>query len=70
MNVISIQKKFIFIHVPKTGGNSLQKVLKVYSEDVLTTNGKYQDGIERFGVTNVKYKTKKHSPLSYYYSVM
>jgi len=68
--MISIQNKFIFIHVPKTGGNSLQEILKIYSEDVLTTNGKYQDGIEDFGVTNTKYKTKKHSPLSYYHSVM
>lgn len=70
MNVISIQKKFIFIHVPKTGGNSLQKALKMYSEDILTTNDKNQDGIERFGIINIKYKTKKHSPLSYYNSVM
>lgn len=70
INMISIQNNFIFIHVPKTGGNSLQEILKIYSEDVLTTNGKYQDGIEDFGVTNTKYKTKKHSPLSYYHSVM
>ena len=68
--MISIRNKFIFIHIPKTGGNSLQEVLKIYSEDILTTNNKYQDGIERFGVTNIKYRTKKHSPLSYYHSVM
>lgn len=68
--MISIQKQFLFVHVPKTGGNSIQNVLKRYSEDEIVINGVHQDGIERFGVRNARYEVSKHSPLSQYQSVM
>lgn len=64
--MISIEKKFLFIHVPKTGGNSIQQVLSEYSDDRLIINDKRQDGIERFEVMNGLYKTTKHSSLSQY----
>jgi len=41
-------------------------VLRDYSEDQLVALRKEQDGIERFGLRNPKYKIKKHSTLSEY----
>jgi len=61
--MISFQKRFLFVHIPKTAGNSIQSVLRDYSEDELVALRKEQDGIERFGLRNSKYKIKKHSTL-------
>jgi hypothetical protein len=64
--MISFQKGFLFVHVPKTAGNSIQGVLRDYSEDEVVALRKEQDGIERFGVRNPKYKIRKHSTLREY----
>src|SRR5215469_1118841 len=64
--MISLQKGFVFVHIPKTAGNSIQSVLRDYSEDELVALREEQDGIERFGVRNSKYKIKKHSTLREY----
>ena len=64
--MISSQNRFLFVHIPKTAGNSIQSVLRDYSEDQLVALRKEQDGIERFGLRNPKYKIKKHSTLSEY----
>src|SRR5581483_7192196 len=64
--MISFQKRFLFVHVPKTAGNSIQSVLRDYSEDELVALRGEQDGIERFGLRNPKYKVKKHSTLAEY----
>jgi Sulfotransferase family len=64
--MISFQKGFLFVHIPKTAGNSIQSALRDYSEDQLVALRKEQDGIERFGLRNPKYKIRKHSTLAEY----
>ena len=64
--MISFQKQFLFVHIPKTAGNSIQSVLRDYSEDQLVALRKEQDGIERFGLRNPNYKIRKHSVLKEY----
>jgi hypothetical protein len=68
--MISFQKRFLFVHIPKTAGNSIQSVLRDYSEDELVALRKEQDGIERFGLRNPNYKIKKHSTLSEYHHAL
>ncbi|MEA5510386.1 sulfotransferase family 2 domain-containing protein [Crocosphaera sp. UHCC 0190] len=68
--MLSMQKQFLFIHVPKTGGNSLQNILSHYSEDKIVIHGKHQDGIERFEVRNDNYEVTKHSTLKHYQEIL
>lgn len=65
------KNKVIFVHYPKTGGNSIQDALRNYSEDQIISKGVHQDGIERFGVLNSEHKNlKKHSTLQDYYNAI
>ncbi len=64
--MISLRNQFLFVHIPKTAGNSIQSVLRHYSEDELVVLRQEQDGIERFGLRNPKYKLRKHSTLAEY----
>lgn len=64
--MLSLQKKFLFVHVHKTAGNSIQSVLRHYSEDEIVASRSHQDGIERFGLRNSRFEIKKHSLLSDY----
>lgn len=51
--LISHSYNFVFIHVPKTGGNSIQWALQDYSEDRLyIRNPRTQDGMNRFAVAD------------------
>jgi len=64
--MISFQKQFLFVHIPKTAGNSIQSILRDYSEDEVVALRGEQDGIERFGLRNPNYKVRKHSTLAEY----
>lgn len=64
--MLSLKHNFLFVHVPKTGGNSIQKVLEPFSEDKLVALHSFQDGKERFSIQNPNYPYHKHSTLREY----
>lgn len=66
--MISGRYKFIFLHVPKTGGNAVQSYLLPFSDDRKVV-GAYQDGVDRFGVTGDVTPTK-HATLADYARVL
>jgi hypothetical protein len=69
--VLSLKKKFLFIHIPKTAGNAIQGHLRDYSEDEITAPGPLQDGIERFELrSSLHPRLHKHSTLCQYRRVL
>lgn len=65
--MISLAHKFLFVHIPKTAGNSIQNVLRSYSEDRIVCLAPYQDGVERFEIRSDKFDIHKHSTLQEYH---
>ena len=64
--MISLKYNFLFVHIPKTAGNSIQNILRTYSEDRVVCLNPLQDGVERFGVISERFRTRKHSKLNDY----
>jgi len=64
--MISTSHNFIFIHIPKTGGNSIHNALRAFSDDQVVCKSDIQDGVERFELTHSKYNISKHSNLRQY----
>jgi Sulfotransferase family len=62
--MMSTERKFIYVHVPKTGGNSIQSSLQPFSDDNKVLNT-HQDGINRFNIIGPNTSTK-HMTLAGY----
>lgn len=64
--MLSTERRFLFVHIPKTGGNSIQNILRQYADDQVVSLAPHQDGVERFEVRSSTYETHKHSTLADY----
>lgn len=62
--MISTRHNFIFLHVHKTAGNAISRVLEPVSDDRIVTH-RHQDGVNRFELHGPRTKAK-HVPLSDY----
>ena len=66
--MLSLSHKFLFVHIPKTGGNTIQNILTPYSEDQIVAQAE-QDGRERFEVRG-RFTRHKHATLADYHAQM
>lgn len=60
--------RLIFIHIQKTGGNSLSHLLLPLSDDQMTVD-RHQDGQNRFGIAG-PVTTRKHMNLDEYHAAL
>lgn len=69
--MISSEFKLIFLHFPKTGGNSIQTALKHISDDEFYQRIERHDGINDFAIRNSTYADlTKHASLADYATAM
>jgi hypothetical protein len=64
--MLSTRFNFLYLHVPKTGGNAIQRALIAVSDDRIETYPR-QDGWDRFGVVG-PFTPRKHAMLEEYRS--
>jgi len=63
---MSVAHSFLFIHVPKTAGNSIHRALLPFSEDRIVLMGDHQDGVNRFEIRSPTLEMHKHLTLAEY----
>ena len=68
--MLSLKHHFLFIHIPKTAGNSIQQVLDKYADENIVAVKPWQDGVEDFEIVSKKYGTSKHSTLREYRKIL
>jgi sulfotransferase famil protein len=67
--MISRSKKFVFVHIPKTAGNSIALALQQYSDDQIVFTNRQQEynesvgGLNRFGLARAHLDLGKHARL-------
>ncbi|MDU8930009.1 sulfotransferase family 2 domain-containing protein [Alisedimentitalea sp. MJ-SS2] len=66
--MISERYRFIYVHVPKTGGNAVQSVLLPLSDDRKQIT-RHQDGTDRFEITG-PITPRKHATLAEYHAAL
>jgi len=64
--MLSTEYQFLFIHVPKTAGNSVHRALLPFSDDHMVSLNAKQDKIQRFEIRSPNLPIEKHSTLSDY----
>ena len=59
----------IFIHIEKTGGNSLSQLMKKYSDEQIFKHSGHSDGYETFEIKG-KFTKNKHQDLEKYNKII
>lgn len=59
--MLSTTHNFLFVHVPKTAGNSIQRNLVRFSTDSIVKKAAHHDGLEMFEIESPNLNVHKHS---------
>ena len=63
--MILTKKNLLFVHIEKTGGNSLSQLMKKYSDDQIFKHSGHSDGYETFEIKG-EFTRNKHQDLENY----
>jgi hypothetical protein len=68
--LIGVNNEWLFLHLPKTGGNSITKALLPYSQNFLYRGETPQDGVNTFSLGHPTLDFHKHTPLRKYTRIL
>jgi hypothetical protein len=66
--MLSVSNSFLFVHKPKTAVIRCKRSW-LHSDDILTSQSPWRDGVERFELKNSRYPTSKHATLDEYHRI-